>query len=407
MIKAAILAIGDEILEGSIVDTNSAYLASKISKLGIRVVAVQAVPDEIDVIVDRFEQYMRECDIILVTGGLGPTFDDLTAEAAANVMDCRTVFYKEVFEDIRKKLESRGVHVKDAHKKQAMLPEKCTLYPNPVGTAYGFSIEKYNAFLFAMPGVPYEMEAIFDTHIFPFIKSHYNLTEFYSLDLRFNGIPESDVDDVITSVGIPDGVHCIINVSKGDIIVRLRSWDRGKIDDFADILRKELYANFVGYGKTGIEVKLFNVLKERRFTFATAESCTGGLIAKKITDLQGSSEIFLGAVVAYSNKIKEHILGVDKNMLIEHGAVSSAVAKSMSANVAEMMGSDVSVATTGIAGPTGGTKDKPVGTVYIAVNVCGKITVKHYVFHGDRDTIRERTAKNAIRLAFEEVMNVV
>jgi nicotinamide-nucleotide amidase len=407
MIKSAILAIGDEILEGSIVDTNSAYLASKISKLGVKVVSVQAVPDELDIIVDMFEQYMSECDVVLVTGGLGPTFDDLTAEAASKVINCSTVFYQEIFDSIRNKLESRGVDVKDSHKKQAMLPERCTLYPNPVGTAYGFSIEKHNAFLFAMPGVPYEMEAIFDTHIFPFIKNYYDLSEFYSLDLKFNGIPESDVDDVITKTGIPDGMNCIINVSKGDIIVRLRSWDRKQIDDFADILRKELYPNFVGYGKTGIEMKLFNVLKERDFTFSTAESCTGGLIAKKITDLQGSSEVFLGTVVAYSNKIKENVLGIDKNTLIEHGAVSSATAEDMSVNVAEIMGSDVSVATTGIAGPTGGTPEKPVGTVYIAVNVCGKITVKHYVLHGDRDTVRERTAKNAIRLAFEEVLKVV
>ncbi|AEI15762.1 competence/damage-inducible protein CinA [Flexistipes sinusarabici DSM 4947] len=405
-VKAAILAIGNEILEGSIVDSNSSFLASNISRLGVTVTSVQAVPDDFNEIVKAFDYYMETSDFVLTTGGLGPTFDDLTAEAAAQVTGVKTVFNEEVFAHIRKKLTSRNVAIKESHKRQAMLPEGCEIYNNPVGTAYGFSIKKHGAYLFAMPGIPYEMEAIFRMHIFPFLKEMFKLNEYFSSEMVFSGIPESDVDDAMNEIGIPSDVKCIINVSKGDIIVRLRSWKNDSLQQFSNLLRKKLDRNFVGYGRSGVETRLFSALKERGLTLATAESCTGGLIAKKMTDISGSSDVFLGSIVSYSNNIKEKLLGIKKSVLENHGAVSSETAEAMAENIRNISGADVGIGVTGIAGPSGGSPEKPVGTVYIAVTIKDKVKVEHFVFTGDRETVRERSAKRAIIIAEREVLAI-
>jgi len=405
-VKAAILAIGNEILEGSIVDSNSSFLASNISRLGVDVISVQAVPDDFNEIVKAFDYYMKTSDFVLTTGGLGPTFDDLTAEAAAHVIGKKTVFNEEVFAHIRKKLTSRNVAIKESHKRQAMLPDGCDIYNNPVGTAYGFSIKKHGAYLFAMPGIPYEMEAIFKMHIFPFIKEKFKLNEYFSEEMVFSGIPESDVDDAMNEIGIPSDVKCIINVSKGDIIVRLRSWKNDSLLVFSNSLREKLEKNFVGYGRSGVESRLFSALKERGLTLATAESCTGGLIAKKMTDISGSSDVFLGTIVSYSNDMKEKLLGIKKADLENHGAVSSETAESMAENIRNITGADIGIGVTGIAGPSGGSPEKPVGTVYIAVSIKDKVKIEHFVFTGDRDTVRERTAKRAIKIAEQEVLAV-
>lgn len=406
-VKAAILAIGNEILEGSIVDSNSSFLASNISRLGVSVISVQAISDDFNEIVKAFDYYMKTCDIVLTTGGLGPTFDDLTAEAAAHVIGKKTVFNEEVFAHIRKKLTSRNVAIKESHKRQAMLPEGCKIYNNPVGTAYGFSIEKHGAYLFTMPGVPYEMEAIFKMHILPFLKEKFKLNEYFSKEIVFSGIPESDVDDAMNEIGIPSDVKCIINVSKGDIIVRLRSWKNDSLLEFLDLLREKLKKNFVGYGRAGVETRLFSVLKERGLTLATAESCTGGLIAKKMTDISGSSDVFFGSIVSYSNSVKENLLGIKSTVLENHGAVSAETAEMMAENIRNLTGADIGIGVTGIAGPYGGSPEKPVGTVYIAISFNNRVKVEHFVFTGgDRGTIRERTAKRAIIIAEQEVLAI-
>lgn len=405
-IKAAILAIGDEILEGSIVDSNSSFLASGISRLGVSIVSIQAISDDFDEIVRAFDYYMKTCDFVVTTGGLGPTFDDLTAEAAAHVIGSKTIFNDEVFSHIREKLNYRNVAIKESHKRQAMLPDGCKIYNNPVGTAYGFSIRKHGAYLFAMPGIPYEMEAIFNKHILPFLKGKYGLREYFSMEMIFTGIPESDVDDVIKATGIPTDVKCIINVSRGDIILRLRSWENDSLIQFSSAIKAKLGRNFVGYGKAGVERRLFNALKERGLRMATAESCTGGLIAKKMTDIPGSSDVFLGAVVSYSNSLKENLLGIDKNIIEVQGAVSSETAKTMAKNIKRLTNADVGIGVTGIAGPSGGCADKPVGTVYIGVCINNNVKVEHFVFNGDRETVRERTAKRAILIAEQEVLKL-
>ncbi|KAA0258896.1 competence/damage-inducible protein A [Deferribacter autotrophicus] len=401
--KGAIYAIGNEILEGSIVDTNSAYIAKVLSDFGIKIMEIKALPDDKELLVHQFMYALSNYDITITTGGLGPTFDDLTAEAVSEAAGEEFVFYENVYSSIVEKLSSRGVAIKETHKRQAYLPKNATLFENKKGTAYGFGVEKDKKWIISMPGIPYEMKYMFEDYVIPFLKQQFQLKQFFKKDLKFMGIPESDVDDVITKLNKPDDVEIIINVSKGMIIVRLRSYNYENLVLLADSLKKELRSFYFGEDDDTIESVVLRKLFERGYTVATAESCTGGLIAKKITDIPGSSKTFKGSVVAYSNEIKERLLNVQSETLEKFGAVSEECCKEMVYGCYEQFKTDVAIATTGIAGPDGGSKDKPVGTIFIGVKIKDDLLINKYQFSGDRDTVRERTANMAFKLLLEKL----
>jgi nicotinamide-nucleotide amidase len=403
VVNCSIFAIGNELLEGSIVDTNSSYIARALSALGVSVRRVSMLRDNIDEIVDAFRIAEKDSQIILTTGGLGPTFDDLTAEASAKAFGCELVLNETALSHIIGMLTKRGVHIKESHKRQAMLPENCLLFENKVGTALGFGVKTKNGFCISLPGIPYEMKYIFDNFVLKFIKENFSLKEIFREDLKFKGLPESDVDEVIREADIPEGVDCIINVSKGEIIVRLRSFSREKLDYVKMQIIEKLKDNFFGFERDSLESVLLNKLKEKGLSIATAESCTGGLIAKKLTDIPGSSSAFVGSVVAYSNEVKAKLLGVSLEILERFGAVSVECAQEMLTGLDKLFGADIGVAVTGVAGPDGGTKEKPVGLVYIGVNYKGKCEVKRFEFNGDRETVRERSAKTALSMAIDMI----
>lgn len=393
MVKTAIIAVGSEIFIGSIVDTNSAYLAKRLNQIGVMVDLITPLPDDIGRMVETFKKCFSEYDFFITTGGLGPTFDDLTAEAIAKAAGVKLQFNDTAYKHIEDLLTKRGVSIKESHKRQALLPEGALLLPNSKGTAMGFICDKNGSYSISLPGIPYEMKPMFEDYVIPFIRKHFNLPEIFMEDIRFAGLPESDVDEVIREIGVPSNLECIINVSKGEIIVRVRTTDRKVFDPFVTNLIEKLNRFYIGKGDESMGEILFRMLNERKKSISFAESCTGGLLSKMITDIPGSSKVFVGSVVSYSNDVKRGLLGVSEETLKSFGAVSKETAMEMIKGCKKLFNTDIAVAVTGIAGPDGGTSEKPVGLVYTAIDIEGELEVKEHLFSGDRDAIRERSAK--------------
>jgi nicotinamide-nucleotide amidase len=403
MIKAAIVSIGNEILEGSIVDTNGNYIAKKLSQAGITVTSIQAAPDDLENLTSVLKNVSHNNNVILTTGGLGPTFDDITAQALANAANLRLKLNNKALEHIKKRLDERNVKMKENHKRQAFLPENCILFPNDKGTAYGFGVAINNCIIISMPGIPYEMKHMFDFYVMPFIEKKFDIPKKYFEELRFAGLPESDLDEAINEVGLDKQIDCIINVSSGEIIVRLRSLNKNVLNDTSDKIINKLKKYFISKGNETIEKTLLKILNEKKYTLSVAESCTGGLIGEKITSVPGSSKYFAGGVITYSNEVKINQLKVEKNIIEKFGAVSEECAKQMAFNVSKIFKTEASISVTGIAGPDGGTNEKPVGLVYIGTYLNNKIDVKRFIFRGDREAIRQRSAKTAMNLLIKRI----
>ena len=395
-VKCAIFAIGSELLEGSIVDTNSAWLGSRLTKAGFDVEQVRLIPDNKEMIVSVFRSAFDNYDVIFTTGGLGPTFDDLTAETVAEAVGVETEMCEEAKRHMLERLTARNVNIKESHYRQAMLPKGCKTFPNDRGTALGFCVEKGKSMMISMPGVPYETYLMFEEHVMPFVLSRFDMKQRHSIDIRIGGLPESDVDDVLREFGFPEGMECIINVAKGEIIVKLRGFDEAVIQEYAEKVRSRFEDSFIGYGNESVAAMLIRLLKEKNMTLATAESCTGGLIGKEITDVAGSSAVYMGGIISYSNDVKMRILRVPENVLVQHGAVSEECARAMAVGAANVVRARCAVSVTGIAGPDGGTDEKPVGTVCIGYVIDKEVVTKKYLFPGDRDAVRARTMKTAL-----------
>jgi nicotinamide-nucleotide amidase len=397
MVKVGIFAIGSELLEGSIVDTNSAWLGQVLTKAGFDVVDVRLIPDDKEKLTALFKEGFDKYDAVLTTGGLGPTFDDMTAETLGDAAGSGTEMNEEAKAHMVGLLEARGVTIKESHVRQAMLPKDCMLFANERGTAMGFGVEINGNVTISMPGIPYEMTYMFEKHVMPYLLKRFNLKERFSIDVRLSGLPESDVDDALMKLGIPEGVECIINVSKGECFVKLRSFDKDKAEEFANKVKTELAENFVGFDEDGLAAVLLRNLREKRMTISVAESCTGGLIAKELTDVAGSSDVFKGGIIAYCNEVKERILRVPKNIMVKHGAVSEQTVRAMAVGAANTIQTRCAISISGVAGPDGGTEEKPVGTVCIGFCVDKEVVTKKYHFMGDREAVRTRAMKVAIK----------
>lgn len=396
MIKCAIFAIGSELLEGSIVDTNSAWIGSRLVKAGFDVEQVRLIPDNKEMIVKIFREAIGHYDAIFTTGGLGPTFDDLTADTVAEAVGVKTVINEKAKEHVLSRLSKLNIQLRDTHLNQARLPEGCMLFDNNRGSALGFGVEKDGTVMISMPGVPYEMYLMFEEQVMPFLRQRFSMRERFVIDVRIGGLPESDVDEALREFGFPDGMECIINVAKGEILVKLRGFDKAVVEEYAERVRKRFEKDFVGFGQDNLPAVLLRLLREKGMTLATAESCTGGLIGKSITDIAGSSDVYMGGIISYSNDVKMRLLRVPEHILVEHGAVSEECARAMVVGAANQLKTRCAVSVTGIAGPDGGTAEKPVGTVCIGLCVDKTVVTKKFQFSGDRDAIRIRTMKAAL-----------
>jgi nicotinamide-nucleotide amidase len=376
---AEIITIGDEILIGQTVNSNAAAIGEQLHRVGIEVGRMVVVSDDHHDILRALRQARDEADLIITTGGLGPTHDDITREAVAAAFETDLEIREELVEAISNRYKSRGRDVPESVRIQATVPTGFDVLNNDVGTAPGFCTtwdisDERRGFFASLPGVPAEMQAMLVDEVIPRLSEVRDLRQIRSRMLLTTGIGESVLQEKIRDlVPSPEsGLRLAYLPNAGGVRLRLTAVgdDPNHIDEELDALeaalRERLEEYVYGIGDENLESAVGRILSKKKLTIATAESCTGGLIANRISDISGASTYFLGAIVAYCNSVKMHALGVDVEALDEDGAVSETVALQMARGVRERLGADIGVSTTGIAGPTGGTPDKPVGTVWVA-----------------------------------------
>ena len=404
--KAEIITIGDEILIGQIVDTNSAWMGQQLNLLGIEVYQVTSVHDDHEHIMKAFAEAEENADLVLITGGLGPTKDDITKKCLCEYFNTELVFHPEVLEHVRSLLSSRNVIINQLNKDQALLPASCTVLHNSAGTASGMWFERNNTIFVSMPGVPFEMEAIMTEEVFPrLIKLGITQSIVHKTVLTI-GLPESMLAEKIEKWedALPDFIKLAYLPSPMMVKLRLSGYGtnesaiKAEIDKQVKELLQIIPEAVFGFDNDNLGVALGRILVESGMTLALAESCTGGSIAQFITSNAGSSAYFRGGVVAYSNEIKNRLLGVPAEILEKFGAVSQEVAEAMALGAQKALNADYAVATTGIAGPDGGSDEKPVGTVWIAVAGPSGVTSKKYIFKHNRERNIIRTTHTALNL---------
>lgn len=406
--KAVIVTIGDEILLGQILDTNSRFIARELTKLGAETVEMRSVADERNAIVRAINDAFLRADVVLMTGGLGPTKDDLTKKVLAEYFDCPLVENKEVYHWLEEMFADIPGRMNKYNISQALLPEKCTPLRNLKGTASGMWFEHKKKVLISLPGVPFEAEYLMHQEVLPRLKA-----KFTDLFLRFKmvtvfDVPESEIALKLADYEstLPDSISLAYLPSEG--YVRLRLTAKGAAVEQLDEFYEKLLTSLQGLpyqpsSEGDSREDLLRRLKQAGVTVACAESCTGGNIAHMLTLMPGSSAYFLGGVVAYANDVKINVLGVNPHDLNTYGAVSEQVARQMAEGARKVLGAQYAVSTTGIAGPDGGTKEKPVGTIWMAVaGPNGTVTERMLISH-TRERNIGRGAVHAIQLLLAQI----
>lgn len=404
--QAEIITIGDELLIGQVVDTNSAWLGSTLGDDGIKVIQITSVQDNAAQIVQAVNDALSRADIVLMTGGLGPTKDDITKKTLAEMFGMKLVRNEQVYDMVGKQLALRGIAFTELNQGQALVPDGCTVLPNRNGTAPGMWFERDGKVLISMPGVPFEMKALVKDEVLPRLRKHFALDANVHRTIITFGLAESILADTIASweEALPPYLHLAYLPSALCIRLRLSAYeiDRQKaeqeIESQIEKLSKVIPHYIIGSEDDSLESVTGTLLKTRGETLATAESCTGGNIAHRFTAMPGASEYFKGGVVAYSNEVKMALLGVDPESLNHYGAVSQSVAEQMAEGVRRATGATYGISTTGIAGPTGGTPEKPVGTVWMAVATPNGVFSRRMVFGSVRSQNIERASSNCINL---------
>ena len=404
--KAEIITIGDEILIGQIVDTNSAWMGQQLNLHGIEVYQVTSVHDNHDHIIKSFADAEKNVDLVLITGGLGPTKDDITKNCLCEYFGTELVFYPEVFEHVQALLLSRNVAINQLNRDQALLPANCTVLHNSAGTASGMWFERNETIFISMPGVPFEMEALMTEEVFPRLTRLGIMQSIVHKTVLTIGLPESMLAEKIEKweSALPDFIKLAYLPSPLMVRLRLSGYGNNKSMLEAEIGKQvnELMAiipeHVFGFDNDNLSLVIGRMLVESSKTLAVAESCTGGNIAHFVTSNPGSSAYFKGGVVAYSNEIKTKLLNIPLEIIETFGAVSQQVAEAMALGAKNILNADYSVSTTGIAGPDGGSGEKPVGTVWIAVAGPSGIQSKNYLFRHNRERNIIRSTQTALNM---------
>ncbi len=411
MIKATIITIGDEILIGQIVDTNSVSIAKRLNEAGITVAEKISIGDDAAQIEATLKRAHTQSQIVIITGGLGPTKDDITKHTLARIFSSQLIEDKAVAEHVEKMLAVRGIAFNALNRSQALVPECCTVLFNHHGTAPGMWFEEGDHVTISLPGVPFEMEHLMDD-VMPRLKAHYSLHANIHRTMITSGIAESILAERIAEWedALPKRVKLAYLPSPNIVRLRLSTYDsedgvaaRNEIDELFSQLYKIIPDNIVGYEDASVQQLVHQLLTERGKTLAVAESCTGGTIASRFTAMAGSSAYFLAGVVAYANEAKRDILGVNYDDIMRYGAVSEQVARQMAEGARHTTGADYAIATTGIAGPSGGTAEKPVGTVWIAVSTPERTIATMRPSGTDRGQIINRASAYAIEMLYKEL----
>ena len=399
--RAAILCVGDELTEGRTLDRHGKFLSELLTELGATVDRISLVPDELDAYRREFLDLLPRVGTLIITGGLGPTSDDLTREAVAEAAQVELEFHEDIWEWLQNRFPHRKIS--DTNRKQALIPAGFDVIPNEAGTAPGFLGAVDGCTLVALPGPPRELQTMVDRHLRSILGARFGVREAEVFWATTFMIPESELEEALQRQG-ERSVWWGTNTEGHRILLRLRGGDAPAREAFFTRLRKELGAERVVEGRAEIGEVVLNDLRKAGRRLVCAESCTGGLVAKLVTDIPGSSEGLWGGFVAYSNTAKTAVLGVSETTLAENGAVSLETAGEMALGALERSGGEagIAVAITGIAGPGGGTEEKPVGTVWIAVAADGGIVRTRHVFlPRDRDRVRRWSAVSALLLVRE------
>lgn len=409
--KACIINIGDELLIGQVTNFNASWIATQLNALGIEVVAINVVSDRQNEISAAIDKAAEKADLVMLTGGLGPTNDDITKNVLCAKFKLKLVFSNEVFRDIKKLFAQRKWKLSALNKKQAEVPRGSKVIRNKYGTAPGIWITCKNKIFIAVPGVPFEMKGMMSDTILPSLGKMVKGQIVVHKTILTQGIGESSLAEMISSweVQLPSFIRLAYLPSPGLVRLRLSAYGKDRKMLNAEISRQTkkilpLISDIVfGYDDETLESLIGHELIERGKTLSLAESCTGGFIAHRITSVAGSSAYFKGSIVSYSNESKVNFLGVKQATLLKHGAVSEQTVIEMAANCRKKFHADYAIAVSGIAGPDGGTKDKPVGTVWIAVASAENISAYHFLFGNLRMVNIERAAVTALHLLLKEI----
>ena len=407
-----IITIGDEILIGQIVDTNSAWMAVELNKAGFQLAQITSVHDEADHIKKALDEALLRADVVLMTGGLGPTKDDITKQTLCEYFGTKLVFNPEVLENIQQIYHTRQSVMNELTKSQAMVPEKCTVIQNRAGSAPITWFEKEGKVIVSMPGVPLEMKKVMSEEIIPRLQKHFKTPAIIHKTVQVYGIPESQLALRLTEWenSLPEYLHLAYLPNFGIVKLRISGAGQDKykleeaINQQVETLKSILGESIFAYKDKPVEKIIYEKLKSSGLTVSTAESCTGGNIAHRLTLIPGISDCFKGTVVAYHNELKINMLGVSAQDIEQYGAVSSQVATQMAEGARKVMQTDLAVATTGIAGPTGGTYEKPVGTIWISASSPERTITRSFNFgQFARENFIERSTMAALMMLNEMI----
>jgi len=404
-VKAKIISIGDELLIGQVVNTNAAWLGNILTINGMEVISTLTIGDGEQDIWEALDA-CSDVDIIVMTGGLGPTADDITKPTLCKYFNTELEFCQDAYDNVMSIFTKRGYQMTERNRGQAYIPKSCTYIPNRYGTAPCMWFEKGKSVYISMPGVPFEMKNVFEQEILPMLLSHFKITPYINKVVMTTGVGESFLADKIKDWedALPDFLSLAYLPQYGMVRLRLegrhpdRDFLQHTIDERIEQLKDLIGEYIFGYDEKPLAEVVFEKLKAAGATMASAESCTGGSIAKMITAIPGSSEVFKGTVVSYATEVKENVLGVSHDDVVKYTVVSQQVAEQMAMGVKALLKTDYAVATTGVAGPGGGTEENPVGTVWIAVAGPAGLVSKRYNFGNSRENNIERAAITAFEM---------
>ena len=402
---AEIISIGNELLNGNTVNSNATYISKKLHENGIITGYIQVVGDVTIAIRQALDLALARSDVILLTGGLGPTPDDITRTVVADYFGHKLIFDEQIYDNLKKRFARRGIPIPEVNRNQAMVPEGVELIPNRKGSAQGMIFRWKQKSVFVMPGVPMEMKGMMENTVIPKLREMCPDCRVKVDFIRSTGLAESVIYQKMESelnqftsyeiAFLPNfsGVDLRV-VRKGEDIT-----DNQKFKKFLKLLDDEIGDAIYAREDIELEEVLGKLLRERKLTISLAESLTGGLVQHKLTQIPGSSDYFMGGIVSYSNEAKMELLGVRESSLKKYGAVSELVAKEMAEGVRKRLGTDIGISTTGIAGPTGATATKPVGLVYLALSAKDIVIARKQIFGPDRNSVKQRSAQAALELA--------
>ena len=406
--RVGIISIGNELLNGRTVNSNASYIGGRLYNIGIVVEQVVTVRDDEDAIRRALQDALGRMEAVIVTGGLGPTHDDITKKVLADFFHSRLIFDEAVLQKVQERFRRRGMIMPETNRNQALFPEKAKKIDNPVGTAPGMHFEHEGKHIFVLPGVPKEMQEMIDSYVAPFLQKIAHMEPITVHFYRTTGVAESKLYQLCKELFDRYPEYEIAFLPKiAGVDIRIAEKPGGdSYEEFEKILYEKIGKYVFTKGDEELEAVVGRLLREQGLTISVAESCTGGLIQDRLTNVPGSSDYFLGGMVTYSNESKIKHLGVTKQSLEKYGAVSEAVAREMAAGVRKAMTTDIAISTTGIAGPSGATPEKPVGLIYIGIATTEKVTVRRFVLGVERLINKQQGAVAALELLRRELLGI-